>query len=378
MTNDDKFQILRIPDAIKEIPTFSGNKHELRNFIDHVDEVVNICEPIYPDPNQKKIITRTLRSKIKGDASNVLEMYSASGTWQLMKDCLTEHYTDKEDEGTLIKELNSLSQRNDDIDTYFARVSSVVNRLNSWLATHTPVNTLQVVTEAKRHWYLQLALTAFLTGLKEPLATIIRTRDPKTLQAARSHCLAEQNFHIRKNITLTEVYKKPMPPPKPMYHNHSYLYPKPNQPNINYNYKPPIPIGAPHYYNHRPFTNFNPNNHFANNRGLPPKPQPKPEPMDTTSISKQFSYPTNSRPQYNQQRLNFQPTGPPRFQAKELFNMEPDYRGYTEYYDQYPEDYYESQNPESQIDHSEQLEDIPQIEIQDEDFPPEASKPTGT
>jgi len=57
-----------------------------------------------------------------------------------------------------------------------------------------------VSAASKRALYDGLCLNAFLVGLRDPLRTVIRARNPTTIETAYEWCQAEQSFIYQNQI----------------------------------------------------------------------------------------------------------------------------------------------------------------------------------
>lgn len=380
MTDDRK--PFSIPSTIKEIQPYSGSPNGLRQFIQHVDDVLNLHRLDYEGDTEEvkrlkqTVIIRTIRAKIIGKANDAIELYNANDSWDDIKRNLISLYSDKRSETCLIRDLHFITQKNDDIETYFAKISEILNSLNTWASLNTPTNLHADVITAKRSWYHSMCLAVYLAGLKEPLGSMVRSMQPEDLPTARIYCIKEQNIgHLRNKASeLTNRitnYKPNLPPRAPIYPNYNRF---PIRQNFN-SYQSPQNGQQPQYYNHRPFTQQN-SNQFGNSRGFPPK--PKPEPMDTSSIPQSPRHPPFQQKNFNPNPYRFNTYGPPRFQSKELFNMDYNYYHSPEEYPEYDQhtDYCNSQEITGNNPEQEEILDsrnIPSIEIQDEDFHQDAS-----
>lgn len=322
---------LKLPDCIKDLPVYKGNRTGLHDFIENVDEIVKLCEELIGRGKIPSTYLRAIRNKIQGEADEVLTMYGTELRWETIKNNLVNHYSDKRNETSLIKDLHSLYQGNDTIERFFSRIIEIQSALITHVKLHDADET---VRKAKETLYTEMCLNSFLAGIKEPLGSMIRARKPTNIADAYNLCIAEQNmFYLKNKMTTSSTsnnnqYKKPLPPlPSRNIHLNPQIFQnrfeqKQNQPN---------------YYNHQPFKpnynttfrhNFQPT--FKPPAILPPKIS-NPEPMDTRSIQepyKQYSiYPPQNRlPNVNQHsnKFNFQSSGPPRFKSKEIYNIEID------------------------------------------------------
>lgn len=379
---------LKIPDAIKDLPQYRGDKNGLYEFIQNVEEILAICQPACSrNPNYTLIITRAIRNKIIGDAHDVLLMYGTETDWTQIRTNLITHYADKRDETSLIRDLHRLYQGTDTVEKFFARIIDISNTLSNSANINTPINENRVpLLVAKRSLYNSMCLSVFLAGLRDPMGSMIRAMRPTTLPEALNYCLKEQNIGYIKNRP-QEIHRPSLPPRLPQRPIQSYqLNSKPQffgHPQRNYSPQ------QDQYFNHRPNgpTRQNPHLPPGNNAVVPFRPlHPKLEPMDKYN---QQTY--AQRPQFQPrpfQQKNYFPLGPPKMQSQELFHIDdyPQDAFYdTDHYYGYPVSQYipieQTNNEDFELKPNQPVQEIIQNnyipsldnEIADEDFRQSAS-----
>lgn len=371
----DVFKNLRIPDAIKDLPTYEGSRHTLFEFIENVEEILSLCNDIDGQPCSK-IFLRAVRNKIRGEANEVLTMYGTPLEWEAIKDNLITHYADKRNETNLVRDLYSISQGHDTVEKYFAKIIDI----QSTIINHIKLNEHNcIVVNAKRDLYQEMCLNTFLAGLKEPLGSMIRAMQPQSLAEAFSNCMKEQNMMYMKkstNMNVNFIPQRTMAP-KPVNPQRNNYPSGPPIPNRNF-YPQPNLRPTPQYYNHKPFTHQNVTQNFPmnynNNRFVhkPPMiPPRKVEKMDTTSNQNghaQYAFHNRSNPSNNANNYSnnypnnyqFQSMRPPKFVAQEIFNTETNFE----------EQQLEQHEEETPL----YLPDLEEAEVDDENFHPEASQ----
>lgn len=364
---DQVISNFRIPDCIKTISHYDGNKSDLFNFIDSVDTIFSTLLPLV-DNNIKAIYNNEIRKKIIGNANDVLNQYGRVRDWEQVKEILINHYADKRDEYSLTRDLHTLHQGNLSAESFFGKVNEVLASLINNISLQ---DISEDVRKNKIDYYHQLALDCFLTGLNRNIGNIVRAFQPKTLSDAFKRVQIEQNVYYKQSqytktpIKINNNVHQSKPTIRHVNMNDSIRPPYINQPpytihqtpyNTNlqprYNYSPVQPYQAnPQYSNtfgqprpqYRPPINnsynqqkpstsqSNPHNFNRFNNPQPNKPVlPRPEPMDTSSGNTRRSYHNNM----------FKPTGPPNFVSQELFNIDP-YDTNASYYDSYSEQAYD-------------------------------------
>lgn len=284
----------KIPDVVKSLRDFSGQPGEFGSWKKSVDRILKIYDPIKGTPKYYGILS-VIRNKIRGHADTALESYNTPLNWEKISRCLTLHYADKRDLGTLEYQMTTLVQRNQSIAEFYQEVyyhlSLILNKLSSIEMGSEAMN-------AMTRSYREKALDTFIRGLKGDLPRLLSMRGPYDLPEALNLCLKLENMnyrvqHSHGNFKSSHVSSPPPIPPRrnipPVQHNHA---PQRNfYPHLLHNPRPPqTPFRNQN--NPRPFFQQRPP-HFQN--------MPKPEPMDVdTSIrSRQVNY--MNRPPYQRQ-----------------------------------------------------------------------------
>lgn len=202
MANDNKtidinsyLNSLKIPDAIKELPNFNGNQRLLFDFLNNVEEILSIIKNIQDTPLYK-LWLRAIRNKIVGQANEVLDTNGTTLNWEEIKDNLISHYSDKRNETSLIRDLHSLKQNNSSIEQFYSSIIEIFSNLNNQINIHEFNDGVKL---AKINLYGKMCLNVFLTGLREPIGSVVLARNPLILQNAFEFCIAEQNIHYSRN-----------------------------------------------------------------------------------------------------------------------------------------------------------------------------------
>ncbi|XP_055839549.1 uncharacterized protein DDB_G0283697-like [Episyrphus balteatus] len=192
----DIFNSLRIPDAIKDVPTFDGNKRLLFDFISNVEEILELMPQLNSNPAYKKVVLRAIRNKVVGPANEALNMYGTDVNWEDIKNNLLIHYADKRNETSLIRDLHQLRQNQSSVETYFSRVIETLSAMINHIKVH---ETNLSVVEAKQNLYQEMGLNIFLSGLREPLGSTVRSMRPTKIIDAFNFCQHEENYYYFQN-----------------------------------------------------------------------------------------------------------------------------------------------------------------------------------
>lgn len=275
----------KIPDVVKSLREFSGNQGEFGSWRKSVERILKIYQRLIGTPKYYGILS-VIRNKIVGHADVVLESYNTPLNWSKISKCLTLHYADKRDLGTLEYQMTTLIQGNTSLQEFYQTVyhhlSLILNKLSSMEITDESMNNL-IQT------YRDKALDTFVRGLRGDLPRLLSIKEPTDLPQALHLCMKLQNVDFRvqyanSNTTNRTFYQqappiphrrhipstqyKPTPAPRQKFQPELYHDPRNTFKDYRYfqNRNPPHPS---QYQNQ--------SNHFRN---LPPKPMPKPEPMD--------------------------------------------------------------------------------------------------
>lgn len=187
------FASLKIPDVIKDLPEFHGDKDTLHEFISNVDEIIKLCQELLTE--DQKIPTaflRAIRNKIKGQANKDIFNYGTFTTWDKLKNDLITHYSDKRSEISLIRDLHSTLQGVNSTEHYYTNVLKIQTALIN------QVRLKDTDVKVKERLYKDMCLSQFIANLREPLGSTIRSRDPKTLPEAFELCTNEENMYYQK------------------------------------------------------------------------------------------------------------------------------------------------------------------------------------
>lgn len=290
----------RIPDVVKSLREFSGQPGEFSSWRKGVERILKMYEHLRGTPKYYGILS-VIRNKISGHADAVLESYNTPLNWQKITRCLTLHYADKRDLGTLEYQMTTLVQGRNTIPDFYQEVyhhlSLILNKLSCMEMSQ---ETLTKMTQT----YRDKALDTFVRGLSGDLPRLLSIKEPMDLPQALQLCLKLHNVTYRAQ------------------HANSYRNPRSNQPFVPAPPLPPrrhsfttqskpIPPPRNNFFPellHNPQKSFTPNytrqtnqpvqQQYTpyNSRPLPPKPLPRQERMDWETIrSKAVNY--QNRPQ---------------------------------------------------------------------------------
>ena len=118
---------LQTPQIIRDLPSFDGNPIKLHSFLRSIENLMPLVNSVR-NTAMHIIWIQAIRSKIIGDADNVLELYGTKLEWSEIKTNLITHYSDRRDEVTLTKDLTGLMQTNT-VEDFYTKISHTLSLL---------------------------------------------------------------------------------------------------------------------------------------------------------------------------------------------------------------------------------------------------------
>lgn len=293
------------------VPEFNGETELLPRFLSIGEKLVNkFYNTADPTDFQNEYLMSSLLAKIKGEAAINISSCLINN-WQDLKNALLNAYADKRDIYTLNIEMCELKQGNESPFDFYNRMQHILNLILSYNVTHFVAAESTVLSQYARN----LALRVLLRGLKDPIGTLMRTKNPPDLNTALN--MLTNDFQIETAQQKMQNFKKFE---KPIFKS-NFQTSKVSQPLQLTNYA------------HNSFAQRNNQPHFSGNSG--PKTNvfrpnqtknfSKPTPM---SVSTRNTYRPQSNDQ-NQYQHNYRPINPqfrnnnkPNFIVEELYNID--------------------------------------------------------
>lgn len=294
------------------IPEFNGQTELLPRFIEISEKLVNkFYNTIDATDFQNEYLMSSILAKIKGEAAINISSCIINN-WNDLKRALLNAYADKRDIYTLNIEMTECKQDNESPFEFYTRMQQLLNLQTSYITTHS--QGAERITLINYH--RNLALRVLLRGLKDPLGSLMRTKNPTDLNSALN--MLTNDFQIETTSNKMSKMKlsnnkSTNSQNKPNFQNRPF---KPNyQPQLqltNFSHNPQImQRSAPYNQNSGSSTN---QNVFRPNQ---PKGLPRPVPM---SVSTNNTY----RPGQNSQVHN-QNYRPNQYQIRNSNNVRPNY-----------------------------------------------------
>ena len=272
IADDEGFDAMgKVPDLIKHIPSFDGNPTRLVQWISDVDGTIELFQK-FKGTNKYKVILRTIRRKIVGDADEILITNNTLLSWQRIRETLTRAYSDNRDLMTLDVQLHALTKKNDTIETFYGKIKEI-HLLIANVVRLDP-NYSESETPTIIRMFGEICMTTFIRGIGNPMSSFLKVLKPRNLTQAFEYALEYQNSEFRSNINLPRTI--------PSYANDNHIEKYQHQMRIPQQRNPPRYQNNNHqnyHQNHHHNTHQNNyQNNFQNNNLR--KNQPDPEPMD--------------------------------------------------------------------------------------------------
>lgn len=217
LISNNKFKMAPTIPELKDkyldmIPDFYGDPALLPRFIEVSEKLVRkFYNTVDINDFQNEYLMSSILAKVKGEAAKNISSCTIRN-WENLKAALLNTYADKRDIYTLSLEISALQQGNDSPFQFFNKIQQLLNLQITLLMTCSNENEQNVLG----NYFRNQALRILLRGLKEPLGTLMRTKNPLDLNSALN--------------TLTNDFQIEMGP----YNNSNY---SPRYKNINHNYQ---------------------------------------------------------------------------------------------------------------------------------------------
>lgn len=306
------------------IPDFDGRSELLPRFIEISEKLVNkFYNTVDPTDFQNEYLMSSILAKIKGEAAINISSCIINN-WNDLKLSLLNAYADKRDIYTLNIEMTECKQENESPFEFYTRIQQILNLQTSYIATHSEGNEAVVLINYHRN----LALRILLRGLKDPVGSLMRTKNPPDLNSALNMLTNDFQIETAQNriAKIKSFNNKPINSPiqnKPIFQNRLF---RPNsQPQLqlrNFQHNPQLTQKLM-----RPDQGVGPSTNRNVFRPNQLKNLPKPVPM---SVSTTNTYRPGQNPQgqnrifrpNNQNYFRSDPNARPNFIAEELFNID--------------------------------------------------------
>lgn len=222
----DPFLNFVTPDPIKNIPNFNGNRKETLAWIEDTQQTLDLFEEYEDEPTYKQIM-RVVRSKIIGEAREVLIASGNPKEWEDIKEILLNSFGDKRDITSHIQSLFIIKQGKLPLIEYYHKLKSIDTAIKSSAAQ---LDDYKKSMEAINKLISLMSLTRYIDGLNgEQISMYVRSYRPKTLEEAHDITMQHLNATFRQKMENRQFPSLPkLPETKPQ---NNTSHPKFNQQN---------------------------------------------------------------------------------------------------------------------------------------------------
>ncbi|CAH2210802.1 jg503 [Pararge aegeria aegeria] len=173
---------------IKFIGTFDGTREKLTPFINNCRNAINLASA-----TQTEILFKYILSRLEGKAETACAVKEFT-KWSQLEEFLKTQFGDIKHYAYLLSDLQECKQgRNESVSHYSLRVEACLAKLLTEINISIPTRKKDEL--AGRVAAMQdLALNVFMIGLQSSLSTVVRCRDPNTLNEAINLATAEEKI----------------------------------------------------------------------------------------------------------------------------------------------------------------------------------------
>lgn len=297
---------------IDMVPDFHGETELLPRFLEISEKLVKrFYNAENVDDFQNEYLMSSILAKLKGEVAVNISSCVISN-WNDLKNALINSYADKRDCFSLNIEMTEMKQTaNESPFDFYNRIQHVLNLQISYLSTHTTADAAKVLIEYFRNY----ALRILLRGLREPVGSLMRTKNPEDLNSALN--MLTNDFQLE--ITQQKSTNTPKINNKSNFNNKTPY--KNSQQNLHTRFNPQFQHYKQNYnpqFQNRTITNNNSSQPNTNNVFRPNNTKqnyPKPTPM---SVSTNHTY----RPLVYNQQTNNPTRRRQNYVSEELFNID--------------------------------------------------------
>ena len=207
--NAPNYQLLKL--YVDTIPHYNGDQNTLEIFINACDYLFRTygCVAELTD-----YLLRVVLSKLTDRAQLLIASKTELRDWNSVKDALRLSFGDQRNLDCLEQDLITIyPTKNEQPLDFGKRIQVIRSHLSAKLNTIS--NT--IISEATKllysNQYDNLALKTFIRGLSGHLQTVIRLRNPNSLEQAMCYVTEEENFKYTQSFAnmLQNPFRRPIP-----------------------------------------------------------------------------------------------------------------------------------------------------------------------
>lgn len=172
----------------KFISKFDGNREKLNAFLNNCKNAIHLASP-----TQQDVLLKFVLSQLEGRAESACSIKEFDN-WQQLEDFLKSQFGDRKHYAALLLDLQNCRQLNSETVNQFAlRVESCLSKLLAEINISIPSKKKSELP-GRVAAMEDLALHTFTSGLNARLSTVVRCRDPETLNDAINFAVSEEKI----------------------------------------------------------------------------------------------------------------------------------------------------------------------------------------
>lgn len=200
--------LFKIPDPIKAIPRYDGNRKQLSAWLSTAESTLNVFKDLVND-DQFSIFVTAVVNKIEGRAKDIICLAGNPQSFEDIKEILTNALGDRQELTFYKSQLwQTRMTENMTVHKYYNRCKEVVQNIKT-LAKQKPK--YKDNWDAINAFIEEDALAAFLAGLKEPYFGYAQAAGPVDMEAAYAFvCKFKSKESTANNMEVPQKhFKKP-------------------------------------------------------------------------------------------------------------------------------------------------------------------------
>lgn len=219
-----------IPDPIRNIPVFNGNRKEVLAWVEDAEETLDAYDSYKNDPIYSQI-ERAVKNKITGEAKEVLIASGNPKHWEEIKEILLNAYGDRRDITSHIQSLFYIRQGKNNLADYYNKIRQIDTAIKSSAASMEDYKSHARVINS---FVSLITLTRFVDGLSEDISMHVRSCRPESLEHAYEITMQYSNAAYRHKMD-----RRTQLAPQTKHQSGQQTYNKPGPSNHSNSNKPP-------------------------------------------------------------------------------------------------------------------------------------------
>lgn len=186
----------KIPDPIKTLPSYSGNKKQLHSWLETAEKTLKLFESLVP-PEIFQIYLTAVLNKIEGHAKDVICTNGNPESFEEVKVILTTALGDKQELST----YNCLLWHNPmdgNVNKHYSSTKQLVQNIKTLAKQNALYN---AHWEAINSFIDEYSLAAYMSGLQKPYFGYAQARGPKSIEDAYAFLCKFTSTEVTRNVT---------------------------------------------------------------------------------------------------------------------------------------------------------------------------------